>query len=297
MDVVADLLAEHWGLDGAELTPLDGGINSATWLVTHRGMRYVAKQVGQDSVADLGRGCEVAATLARSGFVTGRPIPTSAGQLLLTQHGLALLEYVSGRELDGETAEDQLRMGETLAAIHAAGNPGPGLSSATFMADWLDLSTPWVRDHDWLVRAIESARAETDALRLTWTMLHTDPAPEAFVYDDRSGVTALIDWAGAQRGPALYDVASAVMYLGGADHAQVFLTAYLSHSPSVAAEVRHLPAFRRFRGAIQGAYFARRLATGDSTGSLDEAENRRGLGDACRQLEALGSGISSPHQP
>jgi homoserine kinase type II len=52
--------------------------------------------------------------------------------------------------------------------------------------------------------------------------------------------------------------------------------------------MRHLDAFRRFREAVQGAYFAGRLASHDLTGGIDEADNEKGLNDAKRRLGALG---------
>jgi homoserine kinase type II len=119
-------------------------------------------------------------------------------------------------------------------------------------------------------------------------VLHTDPAPEAFIHDDRSGVTGLVDWTGARRGPVLYDVASAVMYLGGSEHASAFLSTYLSRGPLSAEELEHLDAFRRFREAVQGAYFAGRLAANDLTGGIEKADNENGLADARRRLGALG---------
>jgi homoserine kinase type II len=143
---------------------------------------------------------------------------------------------------------------------------------------------------DWLVAAIEAVRAETNPLALTWSVLHTDPAPEAFVHDDATGVTALIDWAGARRGPVLYDVASAVMYLGGREHASAFLDAYRAHGPLPDEELQHLDAFSRLREAVQGVYFAGRVAAGDLTGGIEDADNQKGLSDARRRLELLGSG-------
>jgi homoserine kinase type II len=131
-------------------------------------------------------------------------------------------------------------------------------------------------------------RAETDPLPLTWSVLHADPTPEAFVHDDSTGVTGLIDWSGARRGPILYDVASAVMYLGGTEHATTFLDTYLAEGPLAAEELQHLDAFRRFREAVQGSYFARRLAENDLTGGIDPAENQQGLDDSRRRLAELG---------
>ncbi len=283
---VAGLLLSHWEMSAVDLRPLDGGINSQTWLVEHQGSTYVVKHVPASTVADLVAGCEVASDLADAGFVTGRPVPTDDGRLVLVEHALALLEHVPGRELDGETDEEQRWMASTLAGVHLAGHPTT--SSNTFMADWLAPNLPEVGSNPWLARAVEAVRAETDPLTLTWSGLHTDPAPEAFVHDDATGVTGLIDWTGARRGPLLYDVASAVMYLGGSDAAQPFLDTYLMHGPLDDAELQHLDAFRRFREAVQGVYFARRLAAHDLTGGIDPAENQKGLDDARRRLAELG---------
>jgi homoserine kinase type II len=143
---------------------------------------------------------------------------------------------------------------------------------------------PGVEAHPWLGAAIAAVRDETDALTLTWSVLHTDPAPEAFIHDDKTGVTGLIDWAGARRGPVLYDVASAVMYLGGPQNASAFLRTYVARGPLPVEEMQHLDSFRRFREAVQGAYFSGRLATNDLTGGVEQADNEKGLTDARRRL-------------
>ena len=285
---VAEILHRFWGMEDAEVSPLGGGINSETWLVEHRGSTFVAKRVPVGAVADLVAGCEAASALAEAGWVTGPPVPTPDGRLVLTEHALALLEYVPGRELEGHTDEEQRWIASTLAGVHLAGSPASGPSTATFMADWLSPQLPGVEAHPWLVEVLEAVRAETDALAVTWAVLHTDPAPEAFVHNDNTGVTGLIDWTGATRGPVLYDVASAVMYLGGPERAAAFLSTYQAQGPLDVQEMQHLDAFRRFREAIQGTYFARRLAANDLTGGIDQAQNAKGLNDARRRLAALG---------
>jgi Ser/Thr protein kinase RdoA (MazF antagonist) len=116
--------------------------------------------------------------------------------------------------------------------------------------------------------------------------LHTDPTPGAFIHDDDTGVTGLIDWAGSCRGPALYDVASAVMYLGGPDLSERFLTAYVDRGPLKQTELRQLDTFRRFRWAIQASYFASRIVADDRTGIADDpAHNQAALDRARRGLE------------
>ena len=280
-------LTTHWGLGSATVTPLAGGMNSETWLVEHEGSTYVAKSVSSDGIADLVAGAEAATALAEAGFVTGRPVPTTDGSVVELTTGLALLEHVPGRELDGESDEEQRWIAQTLAGVHLAGGPAGGPSASTFGVEWLAPDQPGVRDHPWLVDAIAAVREETDGLALTWSLLHTDPLPGAFIHDDRTGVTGLIDWAGARRGPVLYDVASAVMYLGGRAYASTFLDAYESDGPLGIDELAHLDAFSRFREAVQGAYFAERLATDDLTGGIDHAENEKGMSDARRRWDAL----------
>lgn len=292
MTDTAELLRRFWGLSGALLEPLGGGMNSQTWLVGHEGSTYVAKQVSPAGLADLLAGSEIASRLAAAGLVTGAPVPTTDGRLVLTEHGLTLLEHVDGRELDGDTDEEQRWIAETLAAVHGAGEPVHGPSLSEFATDWLSPRSPGLAAHPWVGRAIQAVRAETDPLAVTWSVVHADPAPEAFVHDDSTGVTGLIDWSGARWGPVLYDVASAVMYLGGVDHAAEFLGAYQSHGPLAAEELEHVDAFRRFRWAVQAAYFAGRVAVHDLTGIADQSENEKGLDDARRGLVELGIDVS-----
>ena len=284
---LADLLHQHWGFRGATVTALGGGMNSNTWRVEHVGATYVAKEVPHGQLPQLAAGCEVAVRLAEAGLTTGRPVPTMRGSLVVSDPAMALLEHVPGRELDGVSGEEQRWMADTLAAVHAAGETAAGPTTADFF-EWLTRDAPGVGAHPWLPSAINEVRAEVDPLNLTWSVLHTDPAPEAFVHDDKTGMTGLIDWTGAGRGPVLYDVASAVMYLGGPEPAAAFLGAYREHGVLCGDEWQHLDALRRFRWAVQAAYFARRIAHADMTGVDGEADNERGLGDARHGLARLG---------
>ena len=133
-------------------------------------------------------------------------------------------------------------------------------------------------------------RAAIDAVAaiagdLTFGTLHGDPAPEAFRYDPASGRTGLIDWSAVTRGPLLYDVASAVMYLGGPASASRLLSAYAASGLVSATELNeHLSTRLRFRWAVQADYFARRMAEADTTGVDSLGENDKGLADARRAL-------------
>jgi Ser/Thr protein kinase RdoA (MazF antagonist) len=292
MTDIPGLLHQFWGMHGADVQPLRGGMNSQTWLVQHQGSTYVAKRVPTTAVADLVAGGRVATRLAEAGFVTGPPVPTSDGRSVLSDHALALLEYVPGRQLDGDTDEEQRWIATTLADVHSACSPDIGPSMATFQAEWLSPRLPGVEAHPWLPPAIDAVRAETDPLTVTWSVLHTDPAPEAFMHDDSTGVTGLIDWAGARRGPVLYDVASAVMYLGGTGTATTFLDIYGRQGPLQGDEMRLLDAFRRFRWAVQATYFAWRLFAQDLTGGVEQTDNEQGLDDARRGLISLGLDVA-----
>lgn len=285
---VPHLLSRFWGVLPSKVRALGGGMNSETWFVEHEGTTYVSKRVAESDVEAFAAGCEVAATLADRGFVTGRPVTTIDGRFVVSEHALALLEHVPGRELRGAADEEQRWIATTLAGVHAAGTPALGPSTASFAGGWLTPELVGVGAHPWLAPAIEAVRAETDPLTVTWSVLHTDPSPEAFIHDDTTGTTGLIDWSGAQRGPVLYDVASAVMYLDGPEGAAAFLNTYRSHGPLGDDEMLSLDAFRRFRWAVQAAYFARRLAVGDLTGIADLADNENGLNDARESLAELG---------
>jgi homoserine kinase type II len=78
------------------------------------------------------------------------------------------------------------------------------------------------------------------------------------------------------------------MYLGGTQRAAAFLDTYRTSGPLEAQEMQLLDAFRRFREAVQGTYFAWRLAAHDLTGGINQAQNEKGLDDARRRLAALG---------
>lgn len=289
---LTELLHDHWGLTSSIVEPLGGGMNSATWLVRSNSETFVAKQVAAGDATDFANGCEIALQLAGRGLRTGPPRRLVDGRLVLAEPPLALLEHVPGRELDGESAREQCLIATALAAVHHAGEPHAGQRTTGFFSQWLSPDPRALATHPWLAAALASVREETASLRSTWSILHTDPAPEAFVHEDSTGITGVIDWSGATRGPILYDVASAVMYLGGTDSAAAFLATYAATGPLGADELSLLDAFRRFRWAVQGSYFARRLAEDDLTGIADRTENLKGLHDAREGLAALGVDVA-----
>lgn len=275
-----DVLAGHWGLTGAVVRPHHGGMNSATWFVGHGGSRYVAKAAG----GWFPGGIAVADALARRGFASGAPVRTVDGRLTVRvdtdgrptdtvdkDERLALLRFV-----DGAPADDQAVIGATLAEVHRL------LRDVTVdgevRMDWVDPDAPHLGLRPWLRDAVAGAvRDLATAGPLTEGLLHADPAPEAFIGG------GLIDWGVAMRGPLLYDVASALMYLG--EDGDAFLAAYRAAGLVPDAELRAaLPVLQRFRYAVQADYFAKRLAAGDLTGIAGPEENEQGLEDARRAL-------------
>ena len=276
---LADSLADRWNLVADSIEVLEGGMNSQTWLVVADGVKMVAKAVDRSDTG-FGRGLELAARLDRNGLTTGAPLPSVNGRLAEpwgSQH-LAVLKFVDGTPLTG-TPEDQAAMGTTLARVHAGSREPPGVLEKWFglitqFDAHLDLE-PWIRPA--VEDALNGVRAFATRHELTWAGLHADPAPEAFLRQT-SGEIALIDWGGWMLGPELYDLASAVMYAGEEQHV---VHAYLAKRPALPAGA--VPAFLRFRYAVQAAYFAWRISTDVQTGVTPGNEHRRPGWCRCRR--------------
>jgi homoserine kinase type II len=251
-------------------------MGSTTWLAEGDGWRVVVKAVDA-SDEGFGPGLEVAARLGDAGFVTGRPVPSNAGRLVEAYDGrsVGVLEFVDGVPLTGA---DAAAVGEMLGRVHQVTRTAEGV-----VGDWLHFLRffePWLDLEEWIRPAVEGAMEGVQRLGLlTWGWLHGDPAPEAFMRQP-AGTIALIDWGAAMHGPVLYDVASAVMYVGSPDRV---VPAYINHRPELSDEVEAgLDAFLRVRYAVQAGYFAWRCSNDVRTGIADPAENRKGLNDARR---------------
>jgi homoserine kinase type II len=263
---------------------LAGGMNSRAWLVVANGIELVVKSVDQaDAAFEFGLG--LAARLDSAGITTGAPVPSRSGALVepADDRLVALLQYVDGVPLTGVPANHKI-IGTTLGRVHAISQDKPG-----DRAEWLHLVTqfdvyldyePWIRPV--VQDALDGVRELAAERELSWAGLHGDPAPEAFLQQP-SGEVALIDWGSAIAGPALYDLASAVMYLEGAQ--EDLVAAYLAERPESPAEVSAgLMPFLRFRWAVQASYFAWRCATDVRTGLSDDNGNAKGLADARRSF-------------
>jgi Ser/Thr protein kinase RdoA (MazF antagonist) len=153
-------------------------------------------------------------------------VPALGGQLVVDIGGawLALLTWVPGQALAGQDETEQDLIGTTLAKVHRA-LAGFEVEGARRF-HWVDPGADHLALRPWLRPAVKAA---LDALgtvhldRMTWGLLHVDPAPEAFRLDPATGRCGVIDWSCALYGPLLYDLASAVMYVGGPGHARALI--------------------------------------------------------------------------
>ena len=281
---IASCLADEWGLGTPKIEPHDRGMNSRTWLVTDGTDRYVAKGVPPDAHRRFVSGLAVASHVQAAGIPAGAAILTRDRRDYVRLDGwtLALLTFVAGAGLIGDSNSEQRLIGTTLARAHRA-LIGQRVADADSF-HWIDPAAEHLDIRAWVRPAIVRALASWEHVppaSLTWGLLHSDPAPEAFLLDADTGVCGLIDWDTGLVGPLMYDVASAVMYVGGPDHGAALIDAYLSHGVLEPAEVeRSLGPMLCMRWAVQADYFARRIATNDLTGVASPEENEKGLEDA-----------------
>jgi homoserine kinase type II len=259
-------------------------MNSRTWFVAAEKTRFIAKLVPADQHDRFVSGLAVSQLVEASGLPAGAPIETSDGSLWtrIGDNTLALLTFVDGRPLVGDDPGEQKLIGETLARAHRilAGRVVAG----ALRFHWIDPAAEHLDVEAWVRPAILSALEKWERLpppSLTWGLLHTDPAPEAFLVSAESASCGLIDWDTGVVGPLMYDVASAVMYLGGPGWSTAFLAAYVAEGNLPEEEVgRALEPMLHMRWAVQADYFARRVAIDDLTGIAGPHENIAGLADA-----------------
>ena len=287
---IAAVTTAAWGLEYPHVEPAGRGMNSRTWLVEAKDGRFIAKLVPAVQHDRFVSGLDVARLVEISGLSAGAPIERSDGSLW-TRVGddtLALLTFVDGRPLVGADPGEQRLIGQTLARAHRVLTDHVVDGALRF--HWIDPAAEHLGVETWVRAAIVGALEEWERLpppSLTWGLLHTDPAPEAFLFNAESGSCGLIDWDTGVVGPLMYDVASAVMYLGGVDWSKTFIAAYVAGGSLVAKEVdRALEPMLRMRWAVQADYFARRIATNDLTGIDGPHENIAGLADARHGLGA-----------
>jgi homoserine kinase type II len=298
-EAIRGLLSRAWGLGdgtrvGTRVARHDGGMGSQTWIVDQGQRRWVAKSVAPHLADSFASGLKVALPLGEADVSAGAPVPGLSGSVTVDADSgdrVALLAWVPGIALTGMDEGEQRLIGETLARVHRVllNQTVPGAQRF----HWVDPAAAHLGLRPWVRPAVSSAVEELAGLQRespAWPqgLLHADPGPEAFRYDAATRQCGIIDWSSAHYGPLLYDLASAVMYLGGPGRAAAMTDAYPSAGPLTAREVAGLPVMLRFRWAVQADYFARRITVGDLTGITGPEENEKGLEDARRAL--LGEG-------
>jgi Ser/Thr protein kinase RdoA (MazF antagonist) len=297
-EAILGLLCRCWGLAGdTRVSRHYGGMGSQTWIVAQGDRRWVAKSVAAHLAEPFAGGLEVACLLDTAGIRAGAPAPALSGTITVdTASGdrVALLAWVPGGPLTGAGEAEQRLIGATLARVHHVLRDREVPGAQRF--HWVDPAAAHLGLRPWIRPAVTAAVDELAALQRRepgWAqgLLHADPAPEAFRYDAASGVCGIIDWSSAHSGPLLYDLASAVMYLGGPDRAAAMTDAYQSAGLLTPREMADgLPVMLRFRWAVQADYFARRITANDLTGITGPEQNDKGLEDARRAL--LSGGVT-----
>lgn len=184
--MLVSCLQRNWGLAGARVIVHNGGMGSQTWFVDLGGHRWVAKAVAANAGEHLAGGMAVADRLEHACIRAGAAVPADDGRLVITSDGasLALLTWVPGEPLTGDSVAEQQLIGKTLAQVHEA-LAGFELASVQRF-HWVDPTADYLGLRRWLRPAILEALADLDAVypdRMVWGLLHA-PRPM------RSGGTA-----------------------------------------------------------------------------------------------------------
>jgi Ser/Thr protein kinase RdoA (MazF antagonist) len=263
LDLLQSTLRGHWHLAVAEMTRLPGGLLSQAWEVTAGDECYLARfsTAGRPAIE---AGLAAADHLRLRGVAAGEPVRTLGGALTVESPAgtLAVLRRVAGRTLRGGDPVDQQWWGDRLGAVHRElqdfVHPGLGRWNR------LDPEAPHLSIEPWLRTAVAEAATAATRLtvtdRLTYGVLHGDPAPEYFVVDPETGRAGVLDCGASGTGPLVLDVAAAVLYAGGPEASAELLDGYLA-----AGLVRHdeldaaLPVLLRFRWAMQADWSADKL--------------------------------------
>jgi Ser/Thr protein kinase RdoA (MazF antagonist) len=238
---------------------------SQAWEVTAGGESYLVRLAAATARPAVEAGLAAAEHLLARGVAAGTPVRALNGARTVESSAgtLAVLRRVAGRSLRGGDPVDQQWWGDRLGTVHRELQlfTHPGLRK------WnrLDPAAPHLAIEPWLRTAVSEAITAATRLtvtdRLTYGVLHGDPAAEDFVVDPRTGRAGVLDCGAAGTGPLVLDVAAAVVYAGGPDAAAELLDGYLAAGPVRRDELdAALPVLLRFRWAVQADWSARRLA-------------------------------------
>jgi Ser/Thr protein kinase RdoA (MazF antagonist) len=264
-DLLRSTLRDQWHLAPAEVSALPETLMSRGWLVIAGADHYICRLSESGARQPVEAGLAAAEHLLAQDIAAGEPVRTLGGGLTvqLADGALALLRRVPGRSLDGGDPIDQQWWGDRLGAVHRAlqGFAHPGLGRWNV----LDPHAPHLAVEPWLRTAVTDAITAATRLtvtdRLTYGVLHGDPAPEGFVIDPATGRAGVLDCGASCTGPLVYDVAAAVVHAGGTEASAELMDGYVAASPLDQDELEAaLPVLLRFRWAVQADVSARRLA-------------------------------------
>lgn len=254
---------------------LPGGLNGVTVRVAHDEGFRVVKWVPAAEREMFVNGALAAHRVAVAGVLSGAPLPTRTGALTASVSGgeMVLMPFVEGPLL-ADGPRDQADMADVLLRAHVGTETA---STGPFsLAEWLRPREGELLP-DWVMSTAAAALREFDGLPPTrWCTVNGDPSPDEFRRTSQG--VALLDWGSATVGPALYDVATLCMYLGGPVRSRAFLDRYRAGDDRSAHDLAQLPCFMRLRAAVQAMYFARRIAADPP--ESERSGNDRGLEDA-----------------
>jgi homoserine kinase type II len=254
-DLIRSTLRDQWHLAPAEITALPDSLMSRGWLVVSGADHYVCRLSETSARQPVEAGLAAAEHLLALDIMAGEPVRTLGGGLTapVDDGALSVLRRVPGRYLDGADPIDQQWWGDRLGTVHRAlqGFQHPGLRPWQM----LDPDAAHLAVQPWLRGAVADAVTATTRLtvtdRLTYGVLHGDPAPGGFVVDVRTGKAGLLDCGASGVGPLVYDVAAAVIYAGGIARAAEMIDGYLAAGPVGSDELHAaLPVLLRWRWAV-----------------------------------------------
>jgi len=288
---LADMLAREYGARAATVHPLAGGGGAGLYRVERDDQPpwlLRAAPPGADPAAFAGDAA-VLAFLARHTYPAPRLVPTIHGAAVATwgPRPVLVTSFLAGEPLDLAPASLG-RLGALLGRLHALPLPAPEVErrggsvaippARILPRPELAAARAWLAEvRDAVPRAYRARHALLDAACQTLdpledlppVLLHNDGHPGNGLRTPGGGA-ALIDWAGAGRGPAIVDVG--FLLVSGEiaafgpnrlppDPARLaaIVDGYCLHHRLAARELARLPDAIRFRAVVACADALRRM--------------------------------------
>jgi Ser/Thr protein kinase RdoA (MazF antagonist) len=283
-----------WPLPSPRLVRrLPAGFTSEVWLVEAGGTRFVAKYADQTQEA-LEAGLFAAELAERHGITSGAPLRTKEGALSLLvtgptgqPHPLALLRFVEGSPLNVAEPGAASLYGQMLGRTHT-------LLQGLVQQVALDVYDFLLQEQDYVLaqpglaelirRACTAARGFEARREVTSGVIWADRVE--IVLEKQTGRVGVIDWGAIERGPLLFDVALALLWLfpKRRQASEEFLHAYLAAAPTSGDELEGLPYYTALLWARQAKFFAYRVAANVTRGDPHPRRNIQRLVEANKHL-------------